>query len=32
MAVISLAPAPIAGRNGIPVVALRDFLLGSSER
>lgn len=31
-AVISLAPAPITGRNGIPVIALRDFLLGSAER
>lgn len=28
-AVLTLAPAPIAGRNGIPVIPLRDFLLGA---
>jgi uncharacterized protein len=28
-AVLTLAPAPIAGRNGIPVVPIRDFLLGA---
>ncbi len=27
-AVISLSPSPIAGRNGIPVILLQDFLLG----
>lgn len=27
--VISLAPAPIGGRKGIPVLGLREFLLGA---
>lgn len=27
--VISLSPSPVPGRNGIPVVQLRDFLLGT---
>jgi len=28
-AVLAFAPSPIAGRNGIPVVPIRDFLLGA---
>ncbi|MFW5688476.1 MAG: ATP-binding protein [Spirochaetota bacterium] len=29
--VITLAPAPMEGRNGIPVVPLREFLLGTEQ-
>ena len=31
-AVLTFAPAPITGRNGIPVIPLRDFLLGTEQR